>query len=113
MTKRLKPATIYIGGSEWSVSEVPVVEKYKRGKKDGSVTLYGLTDYERQTIHIRKGIGRVRYEVFFHEGVHAVCHENRQSTVLSDLRDDEEAIHLLTKFMVSYLRQTRDRFWDK
>ena len=56
-------------------------------------------------------IGQARYEVFFHEGLHAVCHENRHNATLSDLRDDEEAVTLLSKFMVSYLRQTRDKFY--
>jgi len=111
MTKRPKSSVVYIGGSEWSVAEVPVVEKFKRGPKNKNHTLYGLTDYGSNSIWVRTGIGQARYEVFFHEGVHAVCSENRHNQTLSDLRDDEEAITLLTKFMVSYLRQTRDRFY--
>lgn len=103
-------AIIYIGGSEWTVSEVPVVEKFKEGKKNKDVTLYGLTSYRQRTIHVRKDIGQARFETLFHEGVHAVCHENRQDSTLALLRDDEVAIHLLSKFMVSYLRQTRDKF---
>ena len=106
-----KPTKMYIGGSEWSVSEVPRVEKYSRRKYDRNNTLWGLTDYGKHTIHVKSGIGQARYEVFFHEGVHAVCHENRQSDTLCALRDDEQAITLLTKFMVSYLRQMRDRFY--
>lgn len=101
--------TIYIGGSEWSVSEVPVVEKYKEGKKEKNFRICGLTTYNQRTIHVRKDLGQARFEVLFHEGIHAVCHENRQNTTLADLRDDENAIHLLSKFMVSYLRQTRDK----
>jgi hypothetical protein len=73
--------------------------------------LFGLTDYDCHTIHVRRGIGQSRYEVFFHEGVHAVCDENRHNETLSSLRDDEDAIHLLSKFMVSYLRQMRDKFY--
>lgn len=103
-------ATIYIGGSEWTVSEVPVVEKYKEGKKDKDITLYGLTSYRQRTIHVRKNIGQDRFEVVLHEGIHAICHENRQNAILAELRDNENAIHLLSKFMVSYLRQTRDKF---
>ena len=106
-----KPALVYIGGSEWVVSEVPVVEKFKRGPKNKKHTLYGLADYGNNTIHVRQGIGQARYEVFFHEGLHAVCHENRHNATLSDLRDDEEAVTLLSKFMVSFLRQTRDKFY--
>jgi hypothetical protein len=93
------------------MSEVSSVERFKRGPKSEYDTLWGLTDYDRKSIHVRKGIGQARYEVFFHEGVHAVCDENRQNAILSELRDDEEAITLLSKFMVSYLRQTRDKFY--
>lgn len=105
--------SVYIGGTEWGVSEVPVVEKYKRGRRARNMTLYGLADYTDRRIYVRKGLGPDRFEVFLHEGLHAICHEHRNVGLLSELRDTEEAISIISKSLTSYLRQTRDRFHKK
>jgi hypothetical protein len=104
---------VFIGGTEWGVSEVPKVEKYRRGAAKRDFTLLGLADYDSRRIYVRKGIGRDRFEVFLHEGLHAICHEHRNLGILAALRDTEEAVSVLAKGMTSYLRQTRDGFWDK
>lgn len=101
--------SVYIGGTEWGVSEVPIVEKYRRGGRRKDITLYGLADYKTRKIYVRKRIGPDRFEVFLHEGLHAICHEHRNVGVLSELRDTEEAISIIAKNLTSYIRQTRDR----
>jgi hypothetical protein len=99
---------VYIGGTEWTVSEVPFVEKYRVGGFRKDITLYGLADYKKRKIYVRRGIGRDRFEVLLHEGLHAICHEHRNVGVLSELRDTEDAVSIIAKSLTSYLRQTRD-----
>ncbi len=110
MPKKLRSHKLYLGGSEWSICEVPLVEKRRAGNRKvvPGYTLCGLADYPSKRIWIKKGLGSERFEVMFHEGLHAVCAEGCFNGTVAALRDDEEAVTFLAKGMVSYLRQTRD-----
>lgn len=49
-----------------------------------------------------------RYEVLVHEAFHAICFENAENETLCRLNYDEEALCILSKGIISFMRQIRD-----
>ena len=100
--------TIYIGGAEWLIieSDDARVDKMLQDGLDPEFTGNGRCLAANKQIVIRKGLPiQDRYETIVHEGIHAICEENRHFDPFCKIFKSEEFTHILTKGIVSYLRQ--------
>ena len=117
MKRKKKPLvyrSIFIGGREWLILEsddkrvIDMLQEGPDGKSRQDQTINGrcLGGNSPPRILVRKGLDKQeRYEVFIHEGIHALCDEHRHFKPFADIFDSEEMTHMLTKGLVSYMRQ--------
>ena len=113
MKRKKKPLVwnrIYVGGAEWWLIESND-ERVNKMLNDGLAVGFegnGRCFAANKQIVIRKGLPiQDRFETLIHEGVHAVCEENRHFEPFCQLFKSEEMTHMLTKGIVSYMRQIR------
>lgn len=107
---------VYIGACEYEIRITRTkkeTEKYlgKPKLKDGRIHfVYGRCSFDDKRLVVRHDLrnGQDRYETLVHEGVHGICHEHSELPSLAVLGEDETAVTILSKAMVSFMRQIRD-----
>jgi len=105
-----KPVKLYIGSCIWDFEEksdnktINAIDKKEKALPN--LVPIGACMADEKRILIRAGInGQDRFDAIIHEGIHAVSSEYLHNEALNHLFFNEDAVHILTKGIISYMNQ--------